>query len=251
MKPLVQAICSSRVCLIVRDGYTRSKLISRWMNMTLYSAFETWHVNAQAKRRAENVCTRIICRYFFAGKWVAMLCIESEVVVRVHIVRHQFSAHLCPCCCAGCSTSAFLKLSLLGKPTQLVCSLEFLHVIICSLPLAWTCSTFVCFPLRLLLVGFHRRRVRCLTRGDLVYCFNRDAARGDRNEQSHNALAQPDAVARVRHMERTLEQAAPHVSHRLQVMSPSLALPGAHNHPCTPKRSSNQRAGETHLINLL
>jgi len=33
------------------------------MNMALYSAFETWHVNAKAKRRAEDVCTRVILRW--------------------------------------------------------------------------------------------------------------------------------------------------------------------------------------------
>ena len=36
------------------------KLISRWMNATLWSAFESWHINTKALRHAEEVRSRMI-----------------------------------------------------------------------------------------------------------------------------------------------------------------------------------------------
>ena len=40
-----------------------ARLIHRWQNAALYSAFESWRVNARQQRRAEDVCGRLIARW--------------------------------------------------------------------------------------------------------------------------------------------------------------------------------------------
>ena len=179
------------------------------LNRCLSEAFLKWQANAAGK---PQTLTPRPCFTNPLGLLVMLVNNDPELETKMLNADNPYSVKVRPC------------LIWQANAAGLHCSWFVLHLSQ-SLPCLSTCSTTV----KSLLAGTPAlsvleavSAVNCVAPATLADMpvpsrMDRETARREGDGEGYHAMAQPDALARVRHLAPALEQAAAHVAHSLQV----------------------------------